>query len=565
MKRFIIALAITASAFVLGAADTGFEPVPLVKGILFVSEMKDLNLDEGAPAIAGVQVKGLPLLRSAGFKKVVQPYLGRRLERETMLALQRDVVFYYRNIGHPVVDVAYPPQEVKNGVLQVLVVEGKLGQKPVQSSRYSYSATNFWVPETKGWTSAKYLQDNIRIRPGEVIDESKLRRDLDWLNRNPLREVNAFFTPNPKKVGESDVVVKSHEWNRPIQGTVGYEDSGTRITDLNRITAGFGWGKAFGLNDHFLNYQFMADPALKHLRAHVAGYSLPLPWRHNLRFSGYYLEAEGNVDTDLVLKGQSYMAGVRYEVPLPYILKYQHEISLGVEYKSSDNSLAFSSSPVGVNTPTEIFQIGLGYTGGVRDRFGATSIGGQLYYSPGDVLEKNTDEYFNKARYDAKADYLYARLQARRETTLPLGFSWVLNATVQFANGNLLPTEQLGVGGYTTVRGYDERQVNSDEGWIISNELRTPAFSPLKDWCKWGWADDKLQFLGFFDYGVGRNVHLQPLEPSSKTLSSVGCGLRYSARKNLELRFDYGWQLRDLGENGPPVHSRGHLAATFKF
>lgn len=38
----------------------------------------------------------------------------------------------------------------------------------------------------------------------------------------------------------------------------------------------------------------------------------------------------------------------------------------------------------------------------------------------------------------------------------------------QLASTNLLPSEQMGLGGYNSVRGYLERQVNVDNGLIVN-------------------------------------------------------------------------------------------------
>jgi len=45
----------------------------------------------------------------------------------------------------------------------------------------------------------------------------------------------------------------------------------------------------------------------------------------------------------------------------------------------------------------------------------------------------------------------------------------------------------------------------------------------------------------------------------------MGCGLRYVARKNLEVRFDYGWQLNKLDPKLEPITSRAHVGVSLKF
>jgi hemolysin activation/secretion protein len=575
MKWSAIAVVLLGLGLVQTPAQTDYRNVPVVKGIVFIKSLDDLKPD-GVPAMTGYVARDLPLLQKPAFKTVVEPYLGKPLNAERMRELQKAVILYYREHDLPIVDVIYRDQDVSNGVLQVIVLEGKLGKKKVEHYRYSYSSTNFWVKQADGWTKTAYAQDNIRLRPGEVIRQDKLRSDLDFLSRNPLRDISVYFQPSEDKVvGDSDVLLRINE-QRPYQFTVGYEDTGTRITDINRIFAGLTWANPFGLNDHLLNFQYLGDPSFEHLWAYSGGYNIALPWHHYLRMFGYYMDSSGTVSSNTTLKGVNYQASFRYDIPLPYLGKYQHEVSFGLDYKYANNFLVYGA-PQANETPVEIFQFALTYSGALRDPYGASIVVGQLFYSPGGVTSLNNDKAFSQAQFDAKADYVYGKLVAKRETMLKFlpwtyvkgqesYFSWILNGTAQFANGNLLPSEQLGLGGYLSVRGYDDRIVNTDQGYLFSTELRTPAVRPLADWCGWGWADDSFQFLPFFyDLGYGYNVHPLPGSQTSQLLSSMGCGLRYVARKNLEVRFDYGWQLNKLDPKLEPITSRAHVGVSLKF
>jgi hemolysin activation/secretion protein len=195
----------------------------------------------------------------------------------------------------------------------------------------------------------------------------------------------------------------------------------------------------------------------------------------------------------------------------------------------------------------------------VPDHWGQTSISIQGYYSPGGVTEKNSDQAFDLARPLSKASYVYGRFSLERATQLPGGFTWIIRAIGQVADGNLLPSEQLGMGGYATVRGYEEREGNGDEGYFISNELRTPAVNLSHLFSNRIPFDDRLQLLGFWDYGEIQNVKLLSSEKPEYHFSSVGPGLRYTLSKHFSLRFDYGWQLHDSGLSPVRQHSRAHL------
>jgi hemolysin activation/secretion protein len=133
----------------------------------------------------------------------------------------------------------------------------------------------------------------------------------------------------------------------------------------------------------------------------------------------------------------------------------------------------------------------------------------------------------------------------------------------QTSDRDLLPSEQLGAGGYDSVRGYDERVANGSQGLLLSEELRTPAFSLAK--LVAGRAiDDQAQLLAFWDYGSVREKQPVPGESTSVSLESVGMGMRYAITRYLDFRLDYGWQLRKL----PGVAVRGqmgHIGITLSY
>jgi len=571
--------ATTPAAAVEEDPRAAFHRVPFFYGLVILQSL-DQFTNQVAERYPGVVApdSGLVKEKYAEFAKRLDPYFGKPMNSNTMAQLQREIIRFYRKHDRPLVDVLYPEQIVDNGMLHVIVLEARLSAKRVELSQD--------VPYTNRWTKPEFIARNVRVREQEVIREKALLADLDWLNRNPFRKIDLMFEQSKDpRAGTSDVVLQvvDDHYNRPWSISGGYEDNGSRVTDENRIFAGFTWGKAFGLTDQVLDYRFTADPGFDQLRAHTASYTMPLPWRNALRLFGYYVDVKGELDDGSTLEGPSYQTSARYEVPLPFVGRLQHEFSLGWDFKSSDNSLLFGVQSA-VNTPTEIMQAALGYSATLPDAWGLSSLSAQMYYSPGDLTEKNSDEFFTEVHQGATADYVYARFTAERQTKLPFTpnwlnpekrvfdcFSWILRGTFQVSSANLLPSEQLGQGGYATVRGYEEREVNTDEGWIISNELRTPAFSLLRLFGKKPRRPDQLQFLAFCDYAQGYNKVITDADLKSRyTLLSVGPGLRYIFSPHVEVRFDYGWQLETSGldndANGDPRQdSRAHVGVQISF
>jgi hemolysin activation/secretion protein len=104
----------------------------------------------------------------------------------------------------------------------------------------------------------------------------------------------------------------------------------------------------------------------------------------------------------------------------------------------------------------------------------------------------------------------------------------------------LLPSEQLGIGGYDSVRGYDERQYNADTGFFMNHEIHFPSFSLFRIRKT---NADRMYFLVFFDLGVGMDNRSIFGVKEWDYLIGVGPGVRYSLSSYLTGHLDYGFKL----------------------
>lgn len=513
-----------------------------LKGIVFVSEGKAVRR-EGAPGISGLDVTRIPELQTEEFRARMARYLGAPVSLASIDSLLNDVVAYFTERDRPFVVVTTPEQDITSGVLQVLVIEGKVGELKVLGARTF---------------SERIYTDAVGLKPGDPIRKRKLDADIDFLNRNPFRDVSLLLEPG-KAVGTTDVTLRTRE-RPPVRLYAGYDDSGTDLTDNDRLQFGLNWGNAFGL-DHQLNYQYTMSPNFDTFRAHSATYIAPLPWRHFLTVFGGYADVKGRVPAPFAQKGNSRQVGLRYEIPLERQGTYSHSVTAGVDYKRTNNNLEFGLASVSA-TSAEVLQGVVTYQAARPDSIGTTAITASVYYSPGNLTDKNDDRNFQALRAFAQSDYAYSNIQLQRITRLPLDLSWHFTAEAQMATGNLLGSEQLGAGGYASVRGYDERQANGDQGYLLRNELRSPSFhlgTPLPG------KIAQAQLLTFVDYGVVRNKRLLPGEDRSVELASAGLGARFSLDQNVTARFDYGWQLKDSGIAGSPRNGRAHMSLLISF
>ena len=114
---------------------------------------------------------------------------------------------------------------------------------------------------------------------------------------------------------------------------------------------------------------------------------------------------------------------------------------------------------------------------------------------------------------------------------------WIgaLRLNGQYTKDHIVPSEQIGAGGQMSVRGFDERAIGADKGFVGSLEIYTPEIMK------------HTRLIAFTDY-----AHLSNNKSSanrnlifdSESIASAGLGVRY-ADGHFSLALDYARILRD--------------------
>ncbi len=528
--------------------DDEFAYVDKVLGVLIVPTIDDVKVEGVDFRLEGVSIEGPDFLRDPVLiDQISDIVLGKRLTDEKLNELLKAIVVFCRDQNHLVVDAFFREQVIKHGVIQIALLEATIGDINVEND----GARHF---------SDAVIRRHLRLKKGDWVDGKVLSEDLLWLNRNsyqslgqfsaPFRQVSAAFKQG-KLGGETDlsIVVKDRF---PLRAFVGYEDTGFTVIGQHRNFAGFDWANVFG-QDHRLNYRYTTDSAYQLYRGHMASYVIPIPkWRHRLVFFGGHSTISPDfAELDpvnlggLVGDGSIYQVGARYSVPLRRGKKYEDDLTVGFDFKKTDTPLFFGTASSGLlrTNQLEVANLLVDYSGLLRDELGGTSWTLQGVYSPGNLTSRNTDSSFSDFSPGSDARYLYGQLRLARETQISsTNLTWKIQGMGQISDSQLAPSETFGVGGYATVRGYDERTVVGDHGWYVSNELRSRLFSLGKNPKDAG----VLQLLTFIDYGMvyTRSPSAALDEQYNEALASVGVGLRYQLANTARLRFDYGYQLK---------------------
>ena len=520
---------------------------PKLKGAVLVTDIHDVNKRQ-LESIRGLKTEYLDL--PGKIKELEQifsdKFFNHYITKDLIIQIKREIISYYQKYYFPFVSVHIPEQNISTGVLQIVITFGELDNVIVVGNK---------------WFSEEKLKSFIRLKKGEKINTDKINEDVFWINQNPFRRVDVIYSPGKKKKStDIELFVKDRF---PLRLYTGIDNTGNSITKRNRFFAGFNWGKFFGTEQR-LSYQFTSADVYDNFSAHTAYYEAPLPWRHNLILFGGYSKVKGKYyapyahEDSFHNHGYSVQTSLRYDIPIYSKLDVLQDVSFGFDYKRMNNNLDFGGMPI-VGKSVNLTQIMLSYNLGYEIKPLSTSFEIEGFCSPGKWLPDQTNDDYQTIRPFAKVRYGYFR------STFSLIWryykDWALQTFLrgQVSSTNLLPSEQYGLGGYNTVRGYPEREYNADDAFIWNLEMKTPTFSFLDIVLrKKNKMEDQMQFLIFFDLGWGNKDKADSFESKTQTLLSIGPGVRYNILPYLIARFDYGFQLRHLPTT--TAHRRAHFS-----
>jgi hemolysin activation/secretion protein len=507
--------------------------LPQLLGVRLVTSPDQLT-EPGFPA-RGVDATRITWLDRLTFASLPPKFLNKPASRASLDRIVIALRLYASLMGHSFVSVYLPPQDITGGYVQIVINEAKADAAIGIRGAHYFSEASYRAA--------------LHQKAGEPIDQSVLEQDVEWLNRNPYHQVQ-ISAGSGASAGTTALDLDVHE-RFPLGWSASYDNTGTKSTGEDRVSAGVTWANALWRGD-LMSYRFIADPTLEHSKTHSLTCTSYLPWRHIATLSASYSLIDSIMAPPFEQHGTSWQLGLNYEIPLRAPREgWTQNLSFSANLKYSDNNLLFASVPI-TNNPTRIPEVGATYGVGFRALGGQNFASVSGFASPGGLGAEDSDRAFNGSRFGAKAAFAYGTFNFSHQHPLKFGFTWTSNLNAQIATGALLGSEQLNGGGSSAVRGYAESTAFGDEGVVLSNELHAPALPVWR-------GHDQLDAFVFADL-ASLNLHV---DRESTDLRSVGVGLNYFFGRHVSVRASYGWQLKYLDHSTEKTHA--HLAANVSF
>jgi hemolysin activation/secretion protein len=498
--------------------------------------------------IKSYQVEGNTIISADNLESILSPFTGKGRDfgdvQEALDALEQA----YRDHGFSMVGVALPEQELDRGVVRLKVNENRLGKINIEGNRY-------------------FDQENIRrslpaLNQGETPNLKAVSRSLKIANENPAKKINLQLL-NSDKENEIDATIAVKD-ETPWKMGFSADNTGDKQTGRSRMGVLLQHANVFN-RDHLLTLQYITSPEkMDKVSIYSLGYRVPL---YSLGSSIDLVGAYSNVDSGTIsaasnsmnVSGKGTILGIHYNQNLNRIGNYEHKLTLSLDYRAYENNVDFLGNQLGNNVT--VHPVSLTYAGMLAvDKVNAGFYLTDLQNLPGRWDGRDTAEDIEKARPGAPRGYNIFRYGAN--LSYAIGADWQTRVQIngQYTNDPLVPGEQYGIGGATTVRGFAEREFANDQGYSGNVEIYTPDLSRL-----FGVTAFQSRLLMFYDRGYVSRKDPVPGDTVSTQIAGMGTGLRIMDGKRFSISVDCGFVVDPPDENTSRWSNVWHLSASLLF
>jgi hemolysin activation/secretion protein len=463
-------------------------------------------------------VQGADTLPEIDIEEAIYPFLGPNRTADDVEKARAALEKAYHDKGYQTVSVAVPQQNAQSKVITLKVTELKVGRLRVKNARY------FDLDKIKDKASS--------LKEGTVPNFTDVTKDIVALNQWPDRRVTpalrAGVTP-----GTVDVDLNVDD-KVPLHASVEINNRESPNTSELRATSTVHYDDLWQLG-HSLSFSYQVAPQHPDDAEVFSGsYLARVPDVDWLNVLVYAVKSSSNVatvgGTNIVGPGEIF--GSRAVITLPTRDNFFHTLSVGLDYKHFDQTVNLAGS--GFSSPVTYYPVVASYSATFQNEKFTTQLNAAVTYNLRPFSSSPTD--FDNKRFDASGSFTHLNADVSHTQELPEGFQLYGKVQGQVADGPLVSSEQMSLGGLDTVRGYLESETLGDDGIVGNLEVRSPDIgtklqSMMKDETGQGQARltvfNEWRFFAFTDAGTATVLNPLPEQQSRFDLWSYGVGTHF--------------------------------------
>ena len=482
-------------------------------------------------------VRGNTLLGNVDIESTVEPFLGPGRGMNDVHAAQSALQKLYESKGYQSVVVELPPQQVKNGVILLQVVENSIGRVRVQGAKYH---------------SPQEIRDSVpSLAEGTIPNFTQVQQQLTDLNREqPGRQVVPLLSPGSMP-DTMDVTLKVDDTD-PWHGSVEVNNDHSADTPDLRTVANVSYNNLWQMGQT-ISASYIVAPQDPHAtEVYALSYLAPLNANWSLLGSAYKSNSDANTLGGTTVLGKGNAFSFQATDQLPLLGDYTQMVSVGISRKHFDQNITLAGATT--EAPLTYYPVTAAYTGQRASDASTSSFTLTGNFGWRGLGSSNTA--FDNQRYKATDNFADLHLDMNYVRNLANGFALAMRGSAQATDSPLVSSEQFAAGGMSTVRGYLSAEDTADNGAIASVEARTPS---IHSWVG-AWAND-WRFHLFVDSARLMLIDPLPDQRGRFTLLSTGVGTQFTVFHYLTGDLEYAYPLRNGVET--KAHD-GHLLFSVK-
>jgi len=488
---------------------------------------------------------GNTVLSNEQLASLTSNFTGKDLSYKQLTDVLGVISNFYRQLGLWARAIL-PEQDIKNGVVTIQIIEGRLGKVIIKSEVQE--------PNLKLEIVRKYIENKISRQ--SILNINQLEKNIQNLNNIPGIQAVATLEAG-QAVGETDVVIQL-ENRRRLSGTFQGDSFGSRSSGRSRVTA-------------LVN----VDSLLKEGEQFTIQRVQTIGSEYNAVAGSFRIGYDGT-------RGTLRAAKLRYDLGDPFSSTNptgnSEELSFSIDKPlnaigktnlSSNLTLSKSDYENKNNTPSnvqkEILRAIAKLNFNRADQFYKGGVNyGSLSLTIGDLDDTSTNSTTNNALGQfSKLNANVSRFQRLTDQN-----ALQVNLSGQYSFKNLDSGEKFSLGGPYGIRAYPNSEGQGDHGLMANIELKHGFSKTLEGmiFYDWGWVQ---QYQNTYSTWNQNNPTLKNIYQ----LQGAGVGLNWNINPTTNVNWvfsttlgsNHGEDASGLDNDGLSKDKRSYLSITSKF
>lgn len=493
--------------------------IPQVTPDVEVREMSLQKAPEGAEDIrfdfGGLRVDGVDAYSEDEILPLYQDMIGTEISLADLYAIANRMTLQYRNDGYILTQVVVPPQTIEDGIARLQVVEGYIDSVVIQGG----DEGEFALDMIRSYAS--------RISTGGAMNVDDMERQLLLINDLPGVSARSVISPSKTTPGAADLLIIVER--DPFDAIVGINNHGSKFLGPWQGTAAANLNSILGFNEQISLQAVAAPDSGMELAFGSVGYEQPIgPWGTKLSVTGSITDTDpGHTLSPFEVEGLSRSVTIRAEHPVMRSRDTNIFAHLLFDWRNVE-----SENNVELTRKDRIRAVRAGAQAEFLDRLIGVAVNTiDLQISKGlDIMGASDEGDANMTRAAGDPQFTKGNLQVQRLQRVTSSVNILLSGRAQLSSTPLLSSEEFGVGGINTVRGFSPSEIVGDDGIAGRAELqwRTPITNSVLE---------ATQLFGFIDSGRVWNKDATTSATKRDSITSVGGGVRLDLPMDINAEF----------------------------